>query len=255
MDIHNSNYQQMREDKQARYEELAKKNHALANQQFEQAIKMGQVIPFGQPILVGHHSEKGDRNYRNKIDKKMEKSFETNNKAKHYDEKVKSMSHNGAISRDDPEAVTKLKAKIENQMKLHKKAKDLRKEFRDNKEEKIKKYGDREYWSKYYLLESYMTGYLTEAKRCKERIADIEALLKIPDIDETINGVRLYTEDARVRLDFGYKPDEETRGKMKSHGWKWSRYNMVWQNFINQRNIDFARKFLQEFKNESSTTE
>ena len=82
MDIHNSNYQQMREAKQARYEELAEKNHKLANEQFEQAIKMGEVIPFGQPILVGHHSERGDRNYRKKIDRKMEKSFETNDKAK-----------------------------------------------------------------------------------------------------------------------------------------------------------------------------
>ena len=244
MDIHNSQYQEMREAKQARYEELAAKNHTLANEQFAQAIKMGEVIPFGQPILVGHHSERGDRNYRKKIDRKMEKSFETSKKAEHYDDRVKSMSLNHAISRDDPEAVTKLKAKIEDQEKLHKKAKAKRKEFRDNKEELIKKYGDREYWSKYYLLESYMTGYLTEAKRCKNRIKEIEALEKIPDIDETINGVRFYTEDARVRLDFSYKPDEDTRSQMKSHGWKWSRYNMVWQNFINQRNIDFARKLL-----------
>jgi len=249
MDIHNSNYQQMREDKQARYEELAAKNHDLANQQFEQAIKMGQVIPFGQPILVGHHSEKGDRNYRKRIDNKMRKSFETGKKADHYDDKVKSMSHNGAISRDDPEAVTKLKAKIEEQEKMHKKAKAKRKEFRDNKEELIKKYGDREYHLKYYLLESYMTGYLTEAKRCKGRIAEIETLEKIPDIDETINGIRLYTEEARVRIDFGYKPDKETLTKIKSYGvFRWSPYNGVWQCFINQRNIDTARQFLKEIE-------
>ena len=42
MDIHDSNYQEKREAKQARYEELAEKNHKLANEQFEQAIKMGE---------------------------------------------------------------------------------------------------------------------------------------------------------------------------------------------------------------------
>jgi len=244
MDIHNPNYEKMREDKQARYAALAEKNHTLANEQFAEAIKMGDVIPFGQPILVGHHSEKSDRNYRKRIDRKMEKSFETNDKAKHYDSKVKSMDLNRAISRDDPEAVTKLRAKIEKEIEVHKVAKNKRKEFRDNKAAKIEELGDREYHLKYYLLESYMTGATAEIKRCEGRIADIEALEKIPDLDETINGIRLYTEEARVRIDFGYKPDEETRTKLKRHNFKWSPYNQVWQNFIKQNNIDFARELL-----------
>ncbi len=248
MDIHDSNYQEKREAKQARYEELAEKNHKLANEQFEQAIKMGEVIPFGQPILVGHHSERGDRNYRKKIDRKMEKSFETNDKAKHYDSKVKSMDLNHAISRDDPEAVTKLKAKIEREKLVHKHAKDKRKDFRNRKEELVKELGDREYHMKYYLLESYMTGATVEIKRCEGRIAEIEELEKMPDIDETINNIRLFTEDGRIRIDFGYKPDEDIRTQLKRHSFKWSPYNQVWQNYIKQYNIDFARKLLQDLK-------
>jgi hypothetical protein len=248
MDIHNSNYKEMREAKQARYQELAEKNRELADEQFKEAIKMGEVIPFGQPILVGHHSEKGDRNYRKKIDNKMRKSFETNDKAKHYESKAKSMGHSRAISRDDPEAVTKLKAKIEVEKKTHAAAKSKRKDFRDRKVELIKELGDREYHLKYYLLEAHMTGATAEIKRCEGRISEIQALEKIPDIDETINGIRLYTEEARIRIDFGFKPEEETRTKLKRHNFKWSPYNQVWQNFIKQNNIDFARELLQSLK-------
>lgn len=248
MDIHDSNYKEKREAKKERYEELAEKNHKLASEQSDQAKKMADVIPFGQPILVGHHSEGRDRRYRAKIEKKWEKSVETSNKAEHYDDKVKSMSLNRAISRDDPQAVEKLKAKIERERETHKAAKNKRKEFRDNKEELIKKLTDREYWSKYYLLESYMTGATVEIKRCEGRIAEIQALEKIPDIDEKINNIRLYTEDGRIRIDFGYKPDEDIRTQLKRHSFKWSPYNQVWQNYIKQHNIDFARKLLQELK-------
>ena len=93
-----------------------------------------------------------------------------------------------------------------------------------------------------------MTGATVEIKRCEKRIAEIEALEKIPDIDETINNVRLYTEDGRIRIDFGYKPDEDIRNKLKGHSFKWSPYNQVWQNYIKQYNIDFARKLLGDIK-------
>lgn len=248
MEIHKTNYEEERAEKQARYEELAAKNKDLANQQFEEAIKMGEVIPFGQPILVGHHSEKSDRNYRKKIDNKMRKSFETNDKAKHYESKVEGMKHNGAISRDDPEAVKKLLEKIEKEKLVHKTAKDKRKDFRDRKEELIKEMGDREYHSKYYLLEAYMTGATAEIKRCQGRIKEIQALEKADDIDETINGVKLYTAEARIRIEFGYKPDEETRTKLKRHGFRWSPRNQVWQAYIKQWNIDFARELLEGLK-------
>ncbi len=127
-------------------------------------------------------------------------------------------------------------------------SKNKRKDFRDRKVELIKELGDREYHLKYYLLESYMTGATAEIKRCEGRIAEIQALEKIPDIDETINNIILYTEDARIRIDFGFKPDEDTRTKLKRHSFKWSPYNQVWQNYIKQHNIDFARKLLQELK-------
>ena len=40
------------------------------------ARKMADIIPSGQPILIGHHSEKGDRSYRAKIHANFGKGFD-----------------------------------------------------------------------------------------------------------------------------------------------------------------------------------
>ena len=51
----------------------------------------------GQPILVGHHSEKGDRRYREKIHNTFGKSFEKKDKAKYYADKAESIENNNDI--------------------------------------------------------------------------------------------------------------------------------------------------------------
>jgi len=71
-----TDYEERREAKKDRYQELSDKNKKKSEDGFDQAHKMADVIPFGQPILVGHHSEQRDRNYRAKINRKYEKSFE-----------------------------------------------------------------------------------------------------------------------------------------------------------------------------------
>ena len=66
------------EKKQARIErikEAARKKRELANLKYNSASNSAKSIPFGQPILVGHHSEKSDRNFRNKIENNFRKSL------------------------------------------------------------------------------------------------------------------------------------------------------------------------------------
>lgn len=41
---------------------------------YEQAHSMAQAIPLGQPILVGHHSEKRDRAYRDRMHRQFDKA-------------------------------------------------------------------------------------------------------------------------------------------------------------------------------------
>lgn len=68
---------------------------------------MADCIPFGQPILVGHHSEGRDRNFRKRIHNTFGKSFQAQDKAKHYEQKAAAIENNRAIFSDDPQAIQK----------------------------------------------------------------------------------------------------------------------------------------------------
>jgi hypothetical protein len=106
-----NNYEAKLEARRTRYEELAEKKAAESDSLFNRAHKMADVIPFGQPILVGHHSEKRDRNYRNRISGTMDKACATAKVANHYAQKAASVG-TGGISSDDPEAVVKLREEL-----------------------------------------------------------------------------------------------------------------------------------------------
>lgn len=72
------------EERAERFEERAETASEHSTALYNRAHTMAQAIPFGQPILVGHHSEKRDRNYRGRIHSTFGKAFEESDKAKHY---------------------------------------------------------------------------------------------------------------------------------------------------------------------------
>lgn len=59
-----------------------------SDQIYEWAKNKASAIPMGQPILVGHHSEKRDRKYREKIDNTFRKAFQEADKARYYEAKA-----------------------------------------------------------------------------------------------------------------------------------------------------------------------
>ena len=81
------------ERKQARierYHYLAENASKESNDLLNKSSRMAEAIPFGQPILIGHHSEQRDRNYRNKIWNTMSKSVKgLQKKQKYYEQKCK----------------------------------------------------------------------------------------------------------------------------------------------------------------------
>ncbi len=300
MKIYNDNFEEIQEAKKERFEELAQKNKEKSDAEFKNAQKMGDVIPFGQPILLGHHSEKGDRNYRKKIERGFERGIENQKKSEYYNDKVNAIENNHAIRQDDPEALKKLKQKlatIEDQIekvKTHNKnckqifleafgyptgtkisntngnykefcfiftdktierkdvingvqweAKRIPDEIRERIESYIKtgKFNQPELKEDQKKYDSYILQNLNGNKSSvKKRIEKIQVLEKLDDIDVTINKIRIYTEDGRVRVDFGYKPSEETRTTLKRSGFRWSPYNQVWQAYIHQHTIDKAKE-------------
>jgi hypothetical protein len=107
-----NSYEEKQEARKQRYLERADKARQESADKYNQAKSMAAVIPFGQPYLVGHHSEKRDRNYRDRIHNTFGKAFAAQDKAQHYKDKAASVGM-GGISGDDPEAVIKLRAQLE----------------------------------------------------------------------------------------------------------------------------------------------
>src|SRR5436309_1213505 len=100
---------------EARRERLlaaADKAERLSAAMHKAASAAASVIPFGQPILVGHHSEGRDRRYRARFNAKYERSFELSKKAAALRSAAESIGKAG-ISSDDPDAVVKLREELE----------------------------------------------------------------------------------------------------------------------------------------------
>ena len=118
--------------KRERYEERASKAQDESRAIYSRARKMAEVIPFGQPILVGHHSEGRDRNYRNRIHNTFGKAFAAQDKAEHYAQKAATVG-TGVISSDDPDAIKKLRAELASAEKSQELMKAANKAIRTNK--------------------------------------------------------------------------------------------------------------------------
>ena len=108
-----SEYEERKQARIDRYREKAEKARQERRQLSHESISMLEHIPPGQPILVGHHSEQGHRNLLKRSDQKMEKSIAAAEKADYYEHKAEAAERNTAIFSDDPEALTKLKEKLE----------------------------------------------------------------------------------------------------------------------------------------------
>lgn len=105
-----NNYELKRQSRKERYIELAEKNETKSTLFYESSKSLESLIPFGQPILVGHHSERGHRSLLEKINNKMRQSIECDEKADYYQSRADNIGT--TISSDDPDAIEKLKVKL-----------------------------------------------------------------------------------------------------------------------------------------------
>ena len=71
-----------------RYLQWAEKAEKKANNLMGESDKITDNIPFGQPVLMGHHSEKRHRRDLERSNNKMDKAMELRDKAKRHREKA-----------------------------------------------------------------------------------------------------------------------------------------------------------------------
>lgn len=95
-------------------EAWAQKREASAQAAFDTAHTMGEAIPFGQPILAGHHSEKRDQNYRTRINAKVTRGVTDNRMAEHHANKAQGIARqlDESVFSDDADAIERLRERI-----------------------------------------------------------------------------------------------------------------------------------------------
>lgn len=254
-----NNYEIKRQRRIERLERCAELYKRQSDQLHAGACKAAQMIPFGQPILVGHHSEKRDRAYRNRIQRRFERSFELSKKADYYARRAASAQANRSISSDDPEAIFKLEEKIRGLEKLQETMKTVNKIIRKydladdaqkeicvseimktglfKKEETAHKTVEKDCFGGYGFAKFQLTNNNANINRLKKRIEELTAKRGQETKEYIFGDIKVVenVEENRLQISFPGKPADEIKSRLKSCGFRWSPYNGCWQAFLNDR--------------------
>jgi hypothetical protein len=256
-------YQDRLESKRERLEDRAEKANQQSNAFYESSKSLADMIPFGQPILIGHHSENRSRKHHEKIFNDMGKSVAAGNKADYLANKAANLGCNG-IASDDPEAIKKLKIMLESLQNSQEVMKSINKVIRSNHlndTEKLEymiqthklKEADANQTLKDRGFASYsLSNNNATINNTKERIKDLEALHNQEPLHDEgeVEGLtwELYEEDGRIKFSFNDKPSENLRGTLKSNGFRWSRYSAAWVRKITPCAVIVAKNLSEKFK-------
>lgn len=240
-------YEDRREAKQERKEQRASRLEAEAASREKGAREISEHIPMGQPILVGHHSEKRHRRDIKRIQEGSRRAHEATVEAKRIRTQLAHPST--AVSADDPEAVVKLKEKIgklEKERDLKKKVNRLVRKKGMTAETLASEIGikvttaaqlmEPDYAGRRGIPAYELTNLGANIRRIKGRIEDLKQEASTP-AGEAVEGrgwgIHEDLEDNRIHVTFDAKPSKEITRKMRSHGFKWSPTREAWVRQLN----------------------
>lgn len=239
-------YEERIERRRERLEARLARLNAAAAEQWHKGDLREEVsgIPFGQPILVGHHSEGRHRRMIERARRACNRACELMDEAKRVAGQLDGVGHAG-ISADDPDAIAKLRAKLaalearaENENRWNK---QLRKggveavDAPDDVKAEMSRMVER--WP--YMARKYfhVENRRAEIRRVKERIERLERDRARPAAApvELDSGVRVVenVEENRLQIFFPGKPEADQRAKLKSNGFRWAPSVGAWQRQLN----------------------
>lgn len=250
-------YFERKEEKIQKYEDLANKAVIKRDELSNQAYNKMHSIPLGQPILVGHYSEKQDRKFRDSIDNDLSKISKESNKIQYYESKAESMKNNKAISSDNPDAIKLLEEKINKLKEKQKTLKEMNKYYKKNKTmkgfdgitneqaEKIDENLKNDPWLGGKPAPSYeLTNLNQQIKNAENRIIQLKEIDEMQDekFNFDLGYIHSNQETNRIEIYFDEKPNEEIRNKLKMYGFKWSPKAKAWQRLRNKNSLRIAKR-------------
>ncbi|MGH1416338.1 MAG: DUF3560 domain-containing protein [Pelagimonas sp.] len=275
-----NSYEQKQEDRRARLEAAADRADERSNAAYKRADMSEDAtgIPFGQPILRGHHSEGRHRAAIKRADNAMRKSVEEDKRAKELRAKAASVG-TGGISSDDPDAIPKLTEKLTNLQSQQTNMKAVNRVVRKWNKKGVTPETEGETFDSYAAELAGVADFYTPAmarellkpqwghagpigfapyqltnlnakiKATKKRIEQLEkasaATTKRHEFQGVCNVVE-NVEENRVQFIFDAKPSAEVRRIMKSHGFRWAPSQGAWQRQLTGNARYSARLALKE---------
>jgi len=231
MKVGRDDHEDRRAARADRLADRAAKHRAAAAARHETVDNLTRVMA-GQPVLVGHHSEKRHRRDLQRVGDNMRAALDHAREAERLERVAAHPST--AVSGDDPQAVAKLRAKLA-AMEAHRKAiKADNKAARKGDSATVARLAET-YPQPWHDVRrghpSYMLQNLgSNIRRVQKRLAAMEAIAG-REARELTMGNWTATENPdsnRVEL-HGPRPTEAQKADIKGSGWRWSRRAMAWQ--------------------------
>lgn len=240
-----------------RLEERAARLHGESEAARSQVKRLADVMQ-GQPVLIGHHSEKRHRRDLAKMDAGIRKSVELHREAQGLERRAHAAAHNRAISSDDPAALTKLHEKLAGmeRQQAHMAATNrvIQSAARkgQNPHDALVALGHSHEVAQRLVQPDFagrrgFPDYMVknngaEIRRTKERIAQLTEHRAAPTRAPEQHGRHTIEEGGnRVKVSFAGKPSEATRDYMKSNGFRWAPSEGVWQRGASEQAWTHAR--------------
>lgn len=251
--IGRADHEERRDNRVPRLRSRADKARGEAEARFNAS---GQGLPpFGEPIKIGHHSERRHRRAIERAQAQGFKGLEASRDAKRLDARADTAERNTAISSDDPRALDRLKAKLAEMEAEREETKRANRLARQGKlpvaENPLNPAsiqhvaGKRKYPMPGYAL----TNLGAEIRRTRERIETLEKRqgraarsLKRGGVQVVENG-----ELNRLQIFTGSKPPKENRTWLKINGFRWARSEGAWQRLLGDAAWNAAMLYLDEF--------
>lgn len=226
-----ADYEERKQRRIERYkivsEKAKKEAEARSNSNANRILRMTP----GQPIIIGHHSEKKARRLHKQAEYDIKKSIELSDKSDYYEAKARHVKNSNVIYNDDPNAIQKLKDKLERL---------------ENQRASIKA-RKHETWE--------LTNIGANIRETKKRIKRLEEQENLVFADTKFKGGKAIhnKEINRIQLIFDGKPNEEVRQKLKHNGFHWSRYEGAWQREFNKRTVYVTNALIKDVLNKEES--
>lgn len=237
-----------------RYREYAENAAKRATAAFNASNDAVANIPLGQPILVGHHSEKAHRRALERSNDAMMRSVHESEKAAYYARKAEAVENNDNIYIGDDDAIVRLEEKIAKLTTLQEQMKGSNKILRNSKMSHTEKIdaiialGISEAKATRIVRENLvfpgysLTNNNAKINAAKKQLEKAKSLAGKEDREYEAGDLTIeecYSEN-RVRIYFPGKPDDEMRENLKRNGFRWAPSMGCWQAYINRWTLRFV---------------